>query len=296
MVHHNIMIEKSTLHSRNKHRTYYDFRLLIKAQPSLRDFIFTNEYDIETIDFFNPEAVIALNKALLKCYYQISEWSIPEGYLCPPVPGRADYIHYVADLFGDENRKLKCLDIGIGTSCIYPIIGVSEYDWTFVGSDIESKAIQSSKAIIESNAILKNKVELRLQKSLDIFKGIIKPNEKFDLTICNPPFHKTAKEAEQGNIKKTSNLRGAIIEKPRLNFGGKNNELWCPGGELKFVNDMIYQSKEFGEQVKWFTTLVSKKEHLQKNYFHLDKLKATEVKTIEMKQGNKISRILAWRF
>ncbi len=290
------MSEKNNFHPRNRHRTQYDFKALIKSHPPLREFLQLNEHELETIDFFDPEAVIALNKALLKRYYNIDFWEIPKGYLCPPVPGRADYIHYMAELFGEEHRNLRCLDIGVGTSCIYPIIGVNEYDWTFVGSDIESKAIESSLQIVKNNKSLEGKVELRLQKSLDIFKGIIKPKEKFDLTICNPPFHKSAKEAEQGNIKKTSNLRGAVVVKPRLNFGGKNNELWCPGGELKFVNDMIYQSKDFVGQVKWFSTLVSKKEHLQKNYFHLDKLKAAEVKTLEMKQGNKVSRILAWRF
>ncbi len=291
-----MMSDKNNFHPRNRHRTQYDFKSLIKSYPPLREFLMLNNHEIETIDFFDPEAVIALNKALLKRYYNIDFWEIPKGYLCPPIPGRADYIHYVADLFGEENKNLRCLDIGVGTSCIYPIIGVNEYQWTFVGSDIESKAIESSSEIIKNNKGLVGNVELRLQKSLDIFKGIIKPKEKFDLTICNPPFHKSAKEAEQGNIKKTSNLRGAVVAKPRLNFGGKNNELWCPGGELKFVNDMIYQSKDFAGQVKWYTTLVSKKEHLEKNYFHLDKLKATEVKTIEMKQGNKITRILAWRF
>lgn len=290
------MSDKNNFHPRNRHRTQYDFAALISSYPALRAFVFINEYDIETIDFFDPDAVIALNKALLKRYYNINEWDIPKGYLCPPIPGRADYIHYAADLFGEQNRDLKCLDIGVGSSCVYPIIGVSEYNWTFVGSDIESKAVASSRTIIENNPSLHKKVEIRLQKSLDIFKGIIQANEKFDLTICNPPFHKSAKEAEQGNVRKVSNLRGALVEKPRLNFGGKNNELWCPGGELKFVNDMIYQSKDFAKQVKWFSTLVSKKEHLKKNYFHLEKLQAQEVRTIEMKQGNKISRILAWHF
>lgn len=289
-------LEKTGFHIRNKHRSQYDFIDLIKTHKPLREFVFVNEFDIETIDFFNPTAVIALNQALLKKYYNINDWEIPQGYLCPPIPGRADYIHYAADLFPDP-QKLKVLDIGVGANCIYPIIGVNEYDWKFVGTDIESIAVKSAKNIIEKNPVLHKKVDIRLQKNpTDIFKGIIQTKEKFDLVICNPPFHTSAKEAEQGNIKKTSNLRGELIIKPRLNFGGKNSELWCPGGELKFVNDMIYQSKEFAKQVKWFTTLVSKKEHLKKNYFHLEKLKAKEVRTIEMKQGNKTSRILAWTF
>lgn len=288
--------EKTSFHIRNKHRTSYDFIALIKAYKPLREFVFVNQFEVETIDFFNPEAVIALNKALLKLYYNIENWEIPQGYLCPPIPGRADYIHYAANLFTDP-LNLNCLDIGVGANCIYPIIGVNEYHWKFVGSDIESIAVKSAKNIVEKNTVLHKKVDIRLQKNPnDIFKGIIKTNEKFDLTICNPPFHKTAKEAQLGNIKKTSNLRGELVLKPKLNFGGKNSELWCPGGELKFINDMIYQSKDFATQVKWFTTLVSKKENLKKNYFHLEKLKATDVRTIEMKQGNKTSRILAWTF
>lgn len=290
-------MEKNSLHIRNKHRDSYDFKKLIAIHKPLREFVFQNEHDIISIDFFNPDAVIALNKALLKLYYNIDNWDLPTGYLCPPIPGRADYIHYAADLFGENNTKLKCLDIGVGANCVYPIIGVNEYDWKFVGAEIETIAIKSAQTIVESNPILKGKVDIRRQKDPNNkLIGIIQAGEKFDLVICNPPFFTTAKEAEQGNIKKTSNLRGELVIKPRLNFGGKNSELWCPGGELKFVNDLIYQSKQYANQVTWFTTLVSKKEHLKKNYFHLEKLKAAEVRTIEMKQGNKTSRMLAWRF
>ncbi len=290
-------MEKNSLHIRNKHRDSYDFKKLIAVHKPLREFVFQNEHDIISIDFFNPDAVIALNKALLKLYYNIDNWDLPTGYLCPPIPGRADYIHYAADLFGEKNTKLKCLDIGVGANCVYPIIGVNEYDWKFVGAEIETIAIKSAQTIVESNPILKGKVDIRRQKDPNNkLIGIIQAGERFDLVICNPPFFTTAKEAEQGNIKKTSNLRGELVIKPRLNFGGKNSELWCPGGELKFVNDLIYQSKQYANQVTWFTTLVSKKEHLKKNYFHLEKLKAAEVRTIEMKQGNKTSRMLAWRF
>ena len=290
-------MEKNSLHIRNKHRDSYDFKQLIAVHKPLREFVFQNEHDIISIDFFNPEAVIALNKALLKLYYNIETWDLPTGYLCPPIPGRADYIHYAADLFGENNTKLKCLDIGVGANCVYPIIGVNEYDWKFVGAEIETIAIKSAQTIIDSNPVLKGKVEIRRQKDPNNkLIGVVQAGEKFDLVICNPPFFTTAKEAEQGNIKKTSNLRGELVIKPRLNFGGKNSELWCPGGELKFVNDLIYQSKQYANQVTWFTTLVSKKEHLKKNYFHLEKLKAAEVRTIEMKQGNKTSRMLAWRF
>lgn len=59
---------------------------------------------------------------MLKYYYNIAVWDIPEGFLCPPMPGRADYIHYAADLLIEVERMLpkgkhiKVLDIGVGAN------------------------------------------------------------------------------------------------------------------------------------------------------------------------------------
>ncbi|MCX6266590.1 MAG: RlmF-related methyltransferase, partial [Bacteroidetes bacterium] len=83
---------KSRLHPRNKHRERYDFKLLIDSCPQLARFVKLNIYQDESVDFSDPDAVKMLNKALLKVYYNINDWDIPGGYLCPPVPGRADYI------------------------------------------------------------------------------------------------------------------------------------------------------------------------------------------------------------
>ena len=294
--------EKLSLHLRNKHRERYNFQELISSCPALGPFVQLNKYNDESIDFSNAEAVLQLNKALLKQYYGINHWNIPSGYLCPPIPGRADYIHHIADLLGSCNKgsiptgnKIRCLDIGVGANCIYPIIGNKEYGWWFVGSDVEPLAIQSATNIIETNAFLKGRVELRLQKNAnDIFRGIIHPDEQFDLTICNPPFHASLEEAQAGTLRKLSNLNRKRITKPTLNFGGKNKELWCPGGEEKFVQKMITQSKAMAFSCFWFSTLIAKSSHLKGVYSELKKAKAIEVKTIPMSQGNKTSRIVAW--
>ncbi|HNW99445.1 MAG TPA: 23S rRNA (adenine(1618)-N(6))-methyltransferase RlmF [Bacteroidales bacterium] len=296
--------EKSKLHPRNKHRERYDFKQLIESCPELAAFVKMNIYNDESIDFADPDAVKMLNKTLLKHYYNIDNWNIPENYLCPPIPGRADYIHYMADLLYSSNfgkmpagKKIKCLDVGVGANCVYPIIGNKEYDWSFVGSDIDAVAVESAKKIIESNPVLKNKIEIRLQKNLkDIFYGIIQQDEYFDLTVCNPPFHKSLIEASEGTLRKLNNLNDKKITKPVLNFGGKSNELWCKGGEVKFVKNMIYQSKQFATSCFWFSTLIAKQTHLSSVYEALKKVEATEVKTIPMGQGNKSSRIVAWTF
>lgn len=296
--------EKLSLHPRNKHRERYNFKELISSCPALAPFVRLNKYNDESIDFSNAEAVMQLNRALLKRNYGINHWSIPSGYLCPPIPGRADYIHHIADLLASSNKgiiptgyQLKCLDIGVGANCIYPIIGNKEYGWAFVGSDVDAVAITSAAKIIETNISLKGKVELRLQPNAkDIFRSIIHPDEHFDLTICNPPFHASLEEAQSGTLRKLSNLNHRRITKPTLNFGGKNNELWCEGGEEKFVQKMIAQSKVISFSCFWFSTLISKSSHLKSIYAALKNAEAFEVKTIPMSQGNKASRVVAWTF
>lgn len=294
--------EKTNLHPRNKHRERYNFEELIITSPELKPFVFINKYNDQSVEFSNPEAVKALNKALLKHFYGIENWEIPAGYLCPPIPGRADYIHYIADLLAESNKgnlpnSARVLDIGVGANCIYPIIGNREYGWTFVGSEIEEIAFQSATDIILKNEALKGNIDIRLQSnSKSILKGIIQPNEYFDVTICNPPFHASLAEAQVGTLRKLSNLNNKRITKPTLNFGGQSNELWCEGGEERFVKQLITESKEFASSCVWFTTLVSKGAILNSLFAALNRVEAVEVKTIEMSQGNKISRFVAWRF
>ena len=300
--------EKTNLHSRNLDRFGYNFEQLIAKSHELKDFVAINEHNIETIDFSNPEAVKSLNKALLLTHFDIQNWDIPKNYLCPPIPGRADYIHYIADLLASSNNGIipvgetvQGLDIGVGANCIYPIIGNSAYGWSFVGTDIDLKAIENCSTIIENNPKLIDAISLQQQtESRFIFKNIITPEDKFTFTICNPPFHSSQDEATKSTVRKINNLEsrsaGSKVIKPILNFGGHNAELWCEGGELGFVTQMIYESAKYPMQCLWFTTLVSKKENLSSLYKTLSKVNAVEIKTIDMAQGQKTSRIVAWTF
>ncbi len=293
---------KTALHPRNKHRTRYDFERLIADSPELAEFVQKNDYGDESIDFFHHEAVITLNKALLKTYYGIRNWDIPRAYLCPPVPGRADYIHYVADLLSHHEqiprgKKVKCLDIGVGANIIYPLIGVAEYGWSFVGSDIDSSALAFAGKIIAANPSLRGRITLRKQRNpAKIFEGIIHHGERFDAVICNPPFYGSPEEAKSATTRKLNNLTGIKSGHISRNFGGQSNELWCEGGEKRFIKEMIFESKEFADHVLWFTTLVSKQAHLDYFYKILGKIKPKTTKIIPMGQGNKKSRILAWSF
>ena len=298
---------KTRLHPRNKNRERYDLRALTTANPELKNYIMPSakaKFGVESVDFSNPLAVKLLNKALLNHYYGIKNWEFPNENLCPPIPGRADYIHHMADLLGESNfgrmpigDKITCLDVGLGASCIYPIIGVVEYDWKFIGSDIDAKSIASAQHIINSNPSIKDKIECRLQKnSKDVFHGIIGKEDKIDLVICNPPFHASMEDAQKGTRRKIKNLSGKKVKTPELNFAGISNELICDGGENKFIQNMIRESEKFSKNCYWFSTLVSKQSNLKGIYKLLEKFDAHQVKTIPMGTGNKSSRIVAWSF
>ncbi len=287
---------KTNLHPRNKNREQYDLKALLKEVPELKIYIQPNKYGEDTIRFSEPAAVKLLNKAILSSNYEVKYWEFPDTNLCPPIPGRAEYIHYVADLLKGK-KNITCLDIGVGANCIYPILGISEYNWNFIATDVNKDALAHADKIIQSNPTLKGKVEFRLQEDKNnIFKTIIKPTDKIHVSICNPPFHASDKDALKGSTRKVRNLTGKKFEKVKLNFSGMTNELVYEGGEKQFIQNMIIESVDYAQNCLWFTSLVSNERNLNRFYSSLEKYGATDVKTIHMGTGNKISRIVAWTF
>jgi 23S rRNA (adenine1618-N6)-methyltransferase len=308
------------LHPRNVHAKGYDFKTLIQSDEDLRAYVSVNEFGVETVNFADPRAVKSLNRALLKHHYGIKAWDIPVGFLCPPIPGRVDYIHHIADLLGvcdpggGNDEPIRMLDIGTGANGIYGLLACVVYGWRCTASDIDELSLENVASVIAKNPELGlgDRFELRLQTdNSHIFEGIIKEGEMYDVSVCNPPFHSSLEEAIKANEKKMVNLKrnrqqrggGAGDEghkKSRsesvLNFGGQKAELWCKGGEIRFLRKMLKESKKFSHQCKWFSSLVSKSENVKPCLKILSKLGANEVKEIEMKQGNKLTRVLAWRF
>jgi len=297
--------EKASLHPRNRHQGHYDFPRLIKSSPELGQFVITNPYGKESIDFADPAAVRVFNRALLKAFYGIAHWDIPADYLCPPIPGRADYLHFVADLLAENNQgtiprggAINVLDVGTGANCIYPLIGHSEYGWHFLGSDIDKIALASATTIVKANKLGKA-ISLRQQGNRQqILTGLLEAGERFAITLCNPPFHASAEEALRGSQRKWRALGKADPKRklPVLNFGGQAAELWCEGGEARFVAQLITESVQVAPQVLWFSTLVSKASNLPMIESALKKAGVVESRVVEMSQGQKQSRFVAWTF
>lgn len=303
------------MHPRNLHRNGYPMDKLCQSYPALRAHLISAKSGQKSIDFAKPDSVKALNAALLIHYYGMSMWDIPAGYLCPPVPGRADYIHGIADLLSKENKgkpptgiEISGLDVGVGANAIYPIIGSQSYGWRFIGSDIDDIALSSANTLINNNARLKPLFAVRKQHSKNnIFAGVIQPSEHFTFSLCNPPFHKSARDAATGSQRKVLGLERSMqrqgrkgktsrVEGSKLNFAGQNNELWCEGGELAFIQRMISQSVDVQHQVDWFTCLVSKSAHLKAIETSVKYVGAKKFIQVDMGQGQKISRFVAWTF
>jgi len=285
------------MHPKNKYQGSYDFTALVKTLPELKEAIIKNPRGEDTIQFSNPSSVKLLNKALLKDYYNIQYWDVPDGYLVPPIPSRSDYIHHIAELIDPKGTtSIKMLDIGTGANLIYPIVAIATYGWTVIATDIDHTALEHAQDIIDKNPILSNHCELRRQHNAKhILKGIIQSGEFFDIVVCNPPFHSSQAKAQKSASRKRKNLKYKK-ETKTLNFGGQSNELWHPGGELAFLKTYIRESKLFANQLNSCTSLVSSHRHVTTLQHLLKEQKATEVKVIKMKHGQKDSSILCWRF
>ena len=293
--------KKATVfHPRNIHQGRYDMTALVAAYPPLAAHIIKTIGEGQSINFFDSVAVQALNTALLIKYYDISQYSLPSGSLCPPIPGRAEYIHHLADVIyagsvptTKTSKSPRILDIGTGANMIYPIIGIASYGWLFVGSDISTKALHHAQGLIDDNQLAG--VSLRHQPNKDlILTDIIGADEYFEAVMCNPPYYSSAEEAKAATTRKNQNLGHSSTN--HRNFGGADHELWTAGGELAFIKKMIVESSQLQTSCLWYTSLVSSKQNLIALEQALTAVQAAKVQVIPLQHGNKISHVLCWTY
>ena len=304
-------VPSSKLHARNRHVGGYDIQRLADGFPLLREYVLPGRGDRSlTIDFANPSAVEALNAALLTVDYGVRAFALPCGYLCPAVPGRADYLHVIADLLAADNvgsvprgREIRGLDIGVGASCIYPLIGHAEYGWSFLASDIDDQSLVSAAAIAQANDA---PVALRRQPNAErVLEGVLRPREEgaVAFTLCNPPFYASAEEEAAAAARKWKGLRRSAPGGPSTesvtsarSFGGRPLELWCPGGERLFVARHIRESARLRLGSLWFTSLVSSERSMRPLRAELARVQPRRVEELSVSTGNKAMRVLAWSF
>ena len=294
-----VAASKAGLHRQNPFAAPYPLADLCQYQPALQQHLRETPAGL-SVDFANPDAVQALNAALLHWRYGLADYQLPAGNLCPAVPGRLDYLLYLRDLLLADHtgkaipaRKVQLLDVGCGANLIYSLLAACELKWQGIASDIAVASLQHAQQLLAQYQLEKRIVLRHQPEPQQIFSNILVAGQYVDLTVCNPPFHTDSAAAAAGTARKR---RGLGAGHDGLNFAGQSNELWCDGGERGFLRRMIDDSRQFGHQVYWFSSLVSKAEHLAPLQQQLQQVGVSRQQVIPMQQGNKQSRILCWSF
>jgi 23S rRNA A1618 N6-methylase RlmF len=204
---------------------------------------------------------------------------IPMNQLIPTYNSRLYYIEYIRQLVGSGYKK--GLDIGIGSSCIYPILGSSMYGWDFVGTEIDEDSLYYATENVKRNR-LETKIQLICTKKNQFFPYSM---DGIHFTMCNPPFYSSQDHIAQSREKKALPPTGVCT--------GTSNEMITEGGEAQFILQMITESKRYPSVL--FTTLVGIKATLDVLIPVLESDKV-QYNVHAFKNGRTRRSILSWQW
>ena len=216
-------------------------------------------------------------------------WDIPAEFLCPPVPGRLAYIRWIHALLAaiEYEGPVSGIDIGTGASCIYPLLGCSEYPtWSFLATEMDWKAYVVARGNVERNVALRDRIRIVHVNGQSVFPKRIS-DDSFAFSMCNPPFY-----ASKNEVLEKAAFKHLL---PKHKYPGAEHEMMVDKGEVGFISNMIAESVHLKTSVQWFTTLVGIKSSLAKLIPLV--LKHTFNYTVVSVQPGKTRRwILAWSF
>eukprot|EP01084_Bolivina_argentea_P152073 265328_1 len=295
--------ENKLMHPRNIYRynkpNYYKLSLKYKffAQV-LKQNNKTGDY---YINYNDPKSNVMLTKVLLKNDFNL-EFEHPINHLCPPITQRLNYILWIQDLLqciNKNNNKYHGFDIGVGASCIFPLLGIKIGEeqnqlWSFIASDIDEESIQFANKNIEINNLNTKIKVIHQTNSEQIFKGIIsKPKQTentkndilFDFTVCNPPFFEHLEQTGLNNARNNNATYSELV--------------YEDGGEVGFIKLMIDEIIELKlyNKIRWFTTMLGKKSSIKliENMINKTDMNVFIV-TNEFFQGKQMRWGLAWTY
>ncbi|KAH0468910.1 hypothetical protein IEQ34_002142 [Dendrobium chrysotoxum] len=320
--------EPPSIHPRNRYAEKPpDFAQLASLYPSFEPFVFFSRSGRPTIDWKDFNATRELTRVLLLHDHAVNWW-IPDGQLCPTVPNRSNYIHWINDLLSSElipathgsDHSVKGFDIGTGANCIYPLLGASLLGWSFVGSEV---ALEWATKNVESNPHLLELIKIRNANDPFSFGGFTSSRRDI-ANESNPDL--CVEENTQPlcqDLKEPSTLEPPVLVgvvkdgecfdfcmcnppffesfeeaslNPRTSCGGTPEEMVYPGGEKAFITHIIEDSVVLKRSFRWFSTMVGKKANLKFLISKLREVRVSVVKTTEFVQGQTARWGLAWSF
>ncbi|KAL0073039.1 hypothetical protein F4703DRAFT_1800025 [Phycomyces blakesleeanus] len=281
------------MHPRNQYKNNPpNFKQLAKECPELQPFVCgleSNPY----IDFKNPEASRALTIALLERDFGL-QVDFPLDRLCPTVPNRLNYILWLQDLLKetmqDKPDHILGMDIGVGASCIYPLLGcVSDPTWSFIGTDIDQVSIEYAQKNVERNQ-LQDRITLihNTDPNLIFLWDKIPLNSRFAFSMCNPPFYESEDEIKD-------NSQAKLLE-PSAICTGTKGEMITKGGEYGFIERMIKESILHKGRIKWYTSMIGQKKTIKPIVNTLKDLNINNYVVTEFNQGKTKRWAIGWSF
>ncbi|KAK6159572.1 hypothetical protein DH2020_006886 [Rehmannia glutinosa] len=326
--------ERPGIHPRNKYADNTpDFGLLSSLYPSFEPYVFYSRDGRPKIDWTDFNATRELTRVLL-LHDNGLNWWIPDGQLCPTVPNRSNYIHWIEDLLASDiipatradGDVTKGFDIGTGANCIYPLLGASILGWKFVGSDITDIAIEWANRNVNSNPHISDLIEIRRVDAEGTMYNVeeLHNEGRFDSNSTNARDDGRASTVPEPHlgVKKSYNgppiLLGVVKDgesfdfcmcnppffetmeeaglNPKTACGGTPEEMVCCGGEHAFITRIIEDSAKLKHTFRWYTSMVGRKFNLNILVSELWNVGATVVKTTEFVQGRTSRWGLAWSF
>eukprot|EP00937_MAST-01D_sp_MAST-1D-sp2_P003507 g3507.t1 len=162
------------MHPRNRyHAAPPDFAALAAAYPdTFGRFVVTDVRGRSRVNFGDEAALRALTQVLLRHDFGL-DWELPAGHLCPPVPNRLNYLHWVEDLLVAEGQSVgsdgsvRALDIGTGASAVFPLLGTAMHaHWCFVGTDVDAQSLAHARLLLQRNR-LEDRIDLCVVRAGD---------------------------------------------------------------------------------------------------------------------------------
>jgi 23S rRNA (adenine1618-N6)-methyltransferase len=233
---------------------------LIEKYPELKEF--WNESD-GTLDLRRQTAIHALTKAQLKNHFGL-QIELSNRHLCPRLPNRLDYVLWIRGLVGftrthiagltnqvENNAKLRGLDVGTGSSCIYPLLMCSvDEHCEMYGTEISEESASLARRNVDRNMALSSRIFIvQTDERAHLLSWEGAPD--FDFSMCNPPFYSSPAEMDFS--------RQVKVDAPYSELLASDSELFTPGGEAAFTARILGESSALGTRITWYSTLFGKK-------------------------------------
>ncbi|KAG9288519.1 hypothetical protein G9A89_015725 [Geosiphon pyriformis] len=284
------------MHPRNRYKNKPpDFSVLAYKYISFHPYVQYKKNGKAYIDFKNPKALRELTYCLLRDDFHL-ELDMPPDTLCPMIPNRLNYIHWIEDLLSCSDTRLDevyGIDIGTGASCIYPLLGCTlNKNWKFIATDINKRLVKYAEANIIRND-LRDRVTMVLKTKeskllLDEQLEQITSSKRFSFCMCNPPFYESQEQYEEALNSKEAEPSGILT--------ATRGEIITIGGELNFIKRILQESLILKDKIGWYTSMMGRKETVNLIVAELKKNKIDNFAVTEFSQGQTRRWGVGWSF